>query len=92
MQNGFRYTLSSTSVQEIVFANRPAASGNFYDLSPTASVLLGGDNHGYSSCLCDLQDARVYVDYYPDSADEYINLAVMNTGKIKLKFGFTKLF
>ena len=89
-QSGFRYRLSSASIQTIVYASRGSSGGTFYDLQPTASVLVGGDSFYYPSCGCQLRYARVYVDYFPDSADEYINLCIMDTGKIKLKLKLTK--
>ena len=86
-QSGFRYTLPSTSTQTIVFNIKTSTGGLFYDLAPNVSVLLGGNSFGlYYSCNCDLQYARVYVNYFPNSSDEYINLALMNTGNIKLSF------
>lgn len=82
IQSGFRYTLSSTAGQTIVFANRVWTDA--YDITSNAVVWVGGDNLGYLSCGCELQYARVYADYFPNSEDEYINLANMNTGNLRM--------
>jgi len=59
----------------------PAGLGQFYDLAPNATFYVGGDHFDYyDSCGCDIRYARVYINYYPKSEDEYINLAMMDRG------------
>ena len=79
-QNGFRYTLPSTSTQTVAFGTR-SPSGSFYDLARNATVYIGGD--GYKPMSSNwLQAVRLYLNYFPNSVDEMINLAVMETSNI----------
>lgn len=78
-QTGFRYTLPSTSTQTTVLNSR-SPIGSFYDLSIGSSVFLG-DDPWYSPANAWLQYVRLYLNYYPSSLDEMINLAIMDTGK-----------
>lgn len=65
-------------------------SGAFYDLAENVMLYLGGDHRGeYEPCRCELRYARVYINYYPNSEDEYINLAMMDTGNKKLLISLT---
>ena len=79
-QNGFRYTLTSTSSRIVAFGSREP-SGSFFDLSIAATIFIGGDlsylNTGINFWL---QNVRLYLNYFPDSVDEMINLAIMDTG------------
>ena len=82
-QSGFRYSLLPTLELWMRFRTRapPAPDAAFYDLTPNAILDVGGDHTGQSnSCDCELRYARVYINYYPSSQDEYINLAMMDTG------------
>ena len=79
-QNGFRYTLPSTSSQTVVFDTRNP-SGSFYDLEIGGQVFVGGDNWIPKSNFW-IQYFRVYINYFPNSVDEMINLAIMGIGNI----------
>ena len=75
MQNGFRYTLPSTSTQTIVYGSRSATSGGvFFDLASNGTYFLGGDPWDPNAGVI-LQYVRLYIDYFPNSVDEMINLA-----------------
>ena len=88
-QSGFRYSLPSTSTRSMTFKTR-SPSGAFYDLAENVMLYLGGDHRGeYEPCRCELRYARVYINYYPNSEDEYINLAMMDTGNKKLLISLT---
>ena len=90
-QNGFRYTLPSTTTQTSVFDTR-GPTGAFYDLSIDATIFIGNDGiHGASNNW--LQYVRMYLNYFPNSVDEMINLATMDTGNIYhvLDISFTSL-
>ena len=79
-QNGFRYTLPSTSSQTAVFDTRnPISSGQFYDLDINGGVYVGGDPWRPPPNFW-IQYFRVYINYFPNSVDEMINLAIMDTG------------
>lgn len=78
-QNGFRYIISSTTATW-EFKTRSSV-GNFYPLKQTGKITLGGGN-GNGNCACSLRYARIYIDYYPNSVDEMINLAIMEQGII----------
>ena len=81
-QNGFRYTLTSTSTSTpiISFANREPI-GSLNNLVITGTVFIGGDifypNNGVNYWM---QGVRSYVNYFPNSEDDMINLAIMETG------------
>ena len=79
-QNGFRYTLPSTSTQTVIFGTR-SPTGSFYDLDIGGKISIGGDGY-YSPANAWLQYVRVYLNYFPKSADEMLNLAIMDTGSI----------
>ena len=79
-QNGFRYTLPSTSTQIVAFGTR-LPIGSFYDLASNATVFIGGDIFKSLSNNW-LQAVRLYLNYFPNSVDEMINLAIMETGNI----------
>ena len=79
-QNGFRYTLPDTSTQIKTFETR-TPTGLFYDLKNSATVFVGGDPF-YAITDFWLQNVRLYLNYFPNSVDEMINLAIANTGNI----------
>ena len=79
LQNGFRYTLPSTSAQTVVFSTR-GPIGAFYDMAINGTVYIGGD-FTYSASNAWMQYVRLYLNYVPNSEDEMINLATMSTGK-----------
>ena len=81
-QTGFRYTLSSTSTQVVAFDTR-GPTGSFYDLAINATIFIGGDDQ-FENNLVNfwLQNVRLYLNYCPNSVDEMINLATMETGNI----------
>ncbi len=63
------------------FQNRsPPDSGSFYPLLQNATVYIGGSPYDGAYCSCDLQYARIYIDYFPNSLDEMINLAIIEAG------------
>ena len=79
-QNGFRYTLPSTSTQTKAFDTR-APSGSFYELEIGATIYVGGCfKHPAANYW--LQNVRMYLNYFPNSVDEMLNLAIMDTGSI----------
>jgi hypothetical protein len=65
-----------------VYGKRELTGAPYYPLASNTTFFLGGDDLGYDSCNCSLQYARVYINYFPNSTDEYINLALMNTGNL----------
>ena len=79
-QTGFRYTLPSTSTQTMALASR-SPIGSFYDLEIGSTAFIGGDPW-YDPARAWLQYVRVYINYYPNSMDEMLNLAIMDTGSI----------
>lgn len=79
-QSGIRYTLPSTSTQTIKFATR-GPTGSFYDLAYNATVFIGGDNVKLMGGIW-VQNVRLYLNYFPTSKDEMLNLAIMSTGNI----------
>ena len=79
-QNGFRYTLPSTSTRKAIFNTR-SPTGSFYDLNIGGKIFIGGDDY-YTPANAWLQYVRVYLNYIPNSEDEMLNLAIMNTGNI----------
>ena len=80
-QHGFRYTLTDTSTQKIVYGTRNPI-GSYYDLDNSDSkVFIGGDDF-HAKAHSVLQYVRLYLNYFPDSEDEMINLATMDTGTI----------
>ena len=79
-QNGFRYTLTDTSTQKIVFGTRNP-TGSYYDLKNNGTVFIGGDNY-HNKANSVLQYIRLYLNYFPDSEDEMINIATMETGNV----------
>ena len=71
----------------MTFKTRPPVGGLFYDLAPNVTLYVGGHHiaeAGFISCLCDIRYARVYINYYPSSEDEYINLANMDPGNNRI--------
>ena len=80
-QNGFRYTLPSTSTQYAEFATRSPPAGLFYDLNSGGSIFVGGDPFNALPNFS-LQYFRVYLDYFAASTEEMLSLAIMNTGNI----------
>ena len=84
-QYGFRYTLSSTSTRTIAFNNREPPSGSFYQLQINATIFIGGDdffrNNGNNFEYWQ-QSVRLYLNYSPQTQNEFINLAIMDTGNI----------
>jgi hypothetical protein len=63
------------------FQNRsPYEGGSFYPLWQNGTVYIGGSPYDGDYCSCYLQYARVYIDYFPNSLDEMINLAIMEAG------------
>ena len=80
IQNGFRYTLPSTSEQKVVFNTRDPP-GILFDMEIGGTVFIGGDTV-YNLGDFWLQYVRMYLNYFPNSEDEMINLAVMETGNI----------
>ena len=80
IQNGFRYTLPSTSEQKVVFNTRDPP-GILFDMKIGGTVFIGGDTV-YNLGDFWLQYVRMYLNYFPNSEDEMINLAVMETGNI----------
>ena len=81
-QNGFRYTLPSTSTQTLVFDSR-SPNGAFYDLKITGRINIGRDSD-YNPAYAWLQHVKLYLNYFPNSEDELINLATMDTGNISI--------
>ena len=79
-QNGFRYTLPSTSAQTPIFDTR-SPIGSFYDLDIGGKISIGADAWN-SPANAWLQYVRVYLNYFPKSVDEMLNLAIMDTGSI----------
>lgn len=80
-QNGFRYTLTSSSDRVVAFDTR-APKGSFYDLAINGNIFVGGDTFYANDAEYWLQGARLYLNYFPDTVDEMINLAIMETGNI----------
>ena len=79
-QNGFRYTLPSTSTQTVILATRGATS-SFYNLSLSATVYIGDDN-SYNIANAWLHYVRLYLNYFPNSEEEMLNLATLDSGNI----------
>ena len=79
-QTGFRYILTSTTARTTYLASR-SPSGSFYDLSIGSTAFIGGDPF-YAPARAWIQYVRVYLNYYPNTVDEFLNLAVLNTGSI----------
>ena len=80
-QSGFRYILSSTTTQTIVAKTGSPPSGQLYHLAPNATFFVGGDNNAdLLSCNCAIRYARVYTNFFATSEDEFLNLAIMDTG------------
>ena len=80
-ENGFRYTLPSISDPVIVFATTtPTSSGQLYGLAPNSTYFIGGDPYYGNVNSTWLQYVKLYVDYFPNSIDEMINLATLDTG------------
>ena len=81
VQNGFRYTLPSTSTQTLVYGSRsPTSGGVFYDLASNGTYFLGGDTWLGDAGNVVLQYVRLYVDYFSNSNNEMINLASLDSG------------
>lgn len=66
--------------------NTRSANGSYYQLSQTAKVYVGRGSLDDYGCACTLSHVRIYVDYFPSSADEMINLAIMDQGKTSIIF------
>lgn len=77
-QTGFRYTLTSTSTRTI---HLETISGSFYDMEIDGTIFIGGDSW-YNTANALQQYVRFYLNYYPSTEDEFINLATMDTGTI----------
>mgnify|MGYP000934467756 CR=1 FL=1 len=77
-QYGYRYSLPSTSTRISMVENR-TPTGSFYNLDIGGKVFIGGDDYD-SPANAWLQYVRVYLNYFPTSGDEVVNLAVMETG------------
>ena len=79
-QFGFLYKLPSTSDQTVIFHTRsPDSSGNFYDLEINGEVQIGGDAWKPATNFW-IQYFRAYLNYFPKSVEEMVNLAIMDTG------------
>ena len=80
---GFRYTLASTSSRVAAFNTRGPSGSNFYNLANNSNIFIGADNN-YKNNGSEfwLQSVTLYLNYYPNSVDEMINLAIMETGNI----------
>ena len=75
-QTGFRYTLPSASTQTTALAT---ITGPFYDVLIDSTIFIGDDSY-YDPANAWLQYVRLYLNYYPSSLDEMINLAISDTG------------
>ena len=77
---GFRYTLPTTATQT-AFLDSRTSSGSFHSLSKDATLFIGGDPFYPNNAVNYwLQRVRIYVNYCPETVDEMINLAIMETG------------
>ena len=56
-------------------------SGSFYNLSSSATVYIGDDNW-YNIANAWLHYVRLYLNYFPNSEEEMLNLATMVSGNI----------
>ena len=69
----------------MVAKTSPPQSGQLYHLAPNATFYVGGDDSAFFSCFCSIQYARVYTNFFANSVDEFLNLAIMDTGIRELK-------
>lgn len=84
IQYGFRYRLNSGSSTYYYIGTR---TKNFYTLNyPTTAFNVGGiadpdypDTH-FGAAWGTLQYVRLFLDYAPTTADEFINIATMQSG------------
>ena len=69
------------SEQKALIGTRNPPSGSFYKLKIGGKVIIGEDAW-YNPANAWMQYVRLYLNYFPNSEEEMINLAIMNTGNI----------
>ena len=80
VQYGYRYNPNDLTKQH-KFRNLPASS---YNVTPSSTAFWAGDTFGSSSVLA-LAYVRLYIDYFPTSGDQMMDLATMNQGSKHLE-------
>ena len=76
LQFGFTYKLDSSG-PEAYFTNRSFGVSAIPIILQNSSITYGND-YIFPYCTCSFQYIRVYLDYFPTTYDEMLNLALMD--------------